>query len=360
MKALYLTADQIGAPTGGGKVTYNERLAMMEAGYSVETHGGERPSVYRGHDIPYLDDYFTSRLIDPSLCDMVHVYSGTFSQTLRRIDDYRNGDNGFGPKFITYTVPAHNRRATIEAHQRAGVPYNYPHIQDPDLWKIFSEGIHLADRVIVPSQHSFDALLQDGVPADKMVIIPHGIEAVPEAYVPTPAQFRVGYLGAVGPDKGLTTLIEAWGRLRLSDSELWLAGRGTEQLMPIIQRLAPKGKFRLLGYVEDQATLYDNVSVYCQPSITEAFGIEVLEAIAHGRPVIVSTGAGASDIVKASPFTGHVFPAWDVDALAKIIHDVHLTSLMPDPHVTDRRLIARQLLWSEIRPQYRALWESLL
>lgn len=379
MKALYLTADTIGAPTGGGKVTFHERLAIQEAGYEVEVHGGERPSVYRSIDVPYLDDHFAARLIDPGFYGLVHAYSGTFSASLRRIDDYRHQANMFRNNLdtwqwkriggrgdqtvITMTVPAHNRRITVENWERQHGPGSYPygHIKDPDLWAAFSEGIRLADKVIVPSTHSRDALLEEGIAPDKLVIIPHGIEAVPTDYAPLPTdRFKVGAMGQItGPDKSIQTLIQAWGALGYNEAECWLAGRGSETLEPLIRRYAPKGKFRLLGYIEDPAMFYNNVNVVCAPSMTEAFNIGVMEALSYGRPVVVSTGAGASDIVSANPVCGQTFPAGNVEALTDILGGMHSTSLMDDPDIEKRRELARQFTWEAIRPRYIALWRSL-
>ncbi len=154
--------------------------------------------------------------------------------------------------------------------------------------------------VIAPSTKSADFLKSD-VSCKNVVVIPHGVN-LPKRIKPIPERFDCCYIGAVGPDKGLLYLIQAWGMLNYPDSRLILAGSGTESLEPFIRQITDKGDFVLSGRVADVAEVYNACSVYVQPSVTEGFGIEILEAMSYGRPVIASEGAGASEIVKDAGF----------------------------------------------------------
>ena len=73
-----------------------------------------------------------------------------------------------------------------------------------------------------------------------------------------------------------------------------------------------------MGRVENVSDFYNSISVYCQPSVTEGFGLPCLEAMAHGRPVIVSEGAGVSELVKDG-VEGYVVPIRDAGAIAERI-----------------------------------------
>jgi glycosyltransferase involved in cell wall biosynthesis len=44
--------------------------------------------------------------------------------------------------------------------------------------------------------------------------------------------------------------------------------------------------------------LYRRADVYVMPSFSEPFGLTALEALRHGTPVIVSRGAGVSEVVR--------------------------------------------------------------
>jgi glycosyltransferase involved in cell wall biosynthesis len=92
---------------------------------------------------------------------------------------------------------------------------------------------------------------------------------------------------------------------------------------------------------------------------SEGFGIEVLEATARGRPVIVSDGAGASNVITGSQ-DGFVFQKRDVEGLCDCIQLLHEDDAMLERMGSAARLTAEKYTWDKIIPQYQALWKELL
>ncbi len=350
MKSLYCTADTIGTETGGGVVTYNELLALKEISSEVTVIEGKdiAPAKFHQPESPFLDDHFTLEQIKDKHFDLAHFYSGCFSHTIRWL---KSRDVK-----VSYTVAAHDRKVSIEEFGRLGLEYPFHHIKDNDLWQIYSEGYRLADIVIAPSRRSAQVLKSEG--CQEVVVIPHGVN-LPKKVEPIPERFDVGYLGAVGPDKGLIYLIQAWAMLNYSDSRLILAGSGTETLGPFIRQVADKANFVLLGRVASPSDLYNACSVYCQPSVTEGFGIGILEAMAHGRPVIASQGAGASDLVDDG-VTGFVVPIRNPGAIAERINQL---KALPSYELAEMggkaRRKARKFTWAKIRKRYAKLFTTL-
>lgn len=348
MNSLYCTVDNIGTETGGGSVTHNELLALKEISNDVTVLEGKDIDPAKSHQpgSPFLEDYFALEQVKSKHFDLAHFYSGCFSHTIRWLKEQ-------GTK-ITCTVAAHDRKISIEEFHRLGLEYPFHHISDDGLFHIYTEGIRLADVVIAPSSNSAKFLKSEG--CKNVVVIPHGMN-LPKQVKPIPDRFDIAYLGAVGPDKGLIYLIQAWGMLNYPDSRLILAGGGTETLEPFIRQLTDKGQFLLLGRVPDVAEIYSACSVYIQPSSTEGFGIEVLEAMAHGRPVIVSEGAGASDLVEDS--IGFVVPIRDPVAIAEKI-EWFRNNREKIPKMGQRaRRKARNFTWDKIRRQYAKIFSSL-
>lgn len=296
-KALYITADTYGVHSGGGSVLKHEKLALKSVFDSVTLLDSQDVVIpaYESQDITFLNDYWCLAKLTrhPELLDgvsLVHFYSGCFSETVKYLRA-----RGIP---VTYTCPAHDHRLSIEEFDRYAGGYPFPHIGNPVLYDQHLECLRHANMVIVPSTHSKRYLLEMGIATD-IRVIPHGIESVPDQIAPYPEKFTVGYVGQMGPDKGLVYLIKAWGQLGYDDARLVLAGQHhvLDYLARMIRREAPKGKFVLLGEVPDVNVVYDACNICVFPSVTEGFGIGVIEAMSRGRPVIVSEGAGAADAI---------------------------------------------------------------
>jgi len=355
---LYLTADKIGLPTGGGQVTYHECQALKEL--------SNNPAYLRGfavRDREHLscdepepwgwDNCFEKELRTLSFdVDLAHIYSGTFSKTVKRLKEY-------GCK-VSYTVAAHNIDLSRREHHRWGMPFPYPHLNEPKLWMQYSEGYLLADVIICPSTHSAEIVRNypGRNPNQPIVIIPHGVD-IPEKTKPFPKQFTVGYLGAIGPDKGIIYLLQAWKKLNYKDAVLVLAGR--DSISEFTQKvLLPKfggGCIVCTGWVKDVADFYGSISLLIQPSVTEGFGLEVLEAMAYGRPAIMSRGVGAAGVLPE----WMTFESANVDSLCWSIE--HIKQNWDKVGSEEGRLARRTAelyKWDKIRAKYIEVWKGLL
>ena len=357
---LYLTADTVGIETGGGVVTQNEFNALDELSddesfalwsrQELETWRQQDPERY-GRD-PWCWDnvanemltHFLANNSPPRLC---HVYAGTFTQTVARL-------KSVGCK-VTYTAAAHDVEASKREHEQLKIPFDHPHLTDPGQFRQYVGGYLNADKLICPSTHSANVMKGFGR-EDEIAIVPHGVN-LPASVKPLPSRFTVGYLGSFGPDKGVRYLLEAWKRLNYKDATLLLAGRDSSSPWGrfLIQQFGG-GSIATLGWVKDVSHFYDQLSLYVQPSVTEGFGIEVLEALAHGRSVLCSSGAGACDVLRYESPLHQVIPG-NVDALA---HRIHWHKIDPVVSAVDGRRIAEDFTWGKVRKQYQDVWSSLL
>lgn len=358
MTLLYLTADRIGTPSGGGAVTFHESEVLKSLGdVRVVSRSEMELSQAAAPLAPALD-------VEPWKWDalayhqfggdmkLAHVYAGTFGNCVTKL-------KAFGAK-VTYTAAAHDIAASRREHEKLGIKFDYPHLNDPHLWDRYVRGYLLANVIVCPSRHSADVMRNFGY-SGRIDVIPHGVHLPPDPPRPPPTRFTVGYLGAVGPDKGLAYLLMAWKKLNYPDADLVIAGghSRSEFVHRLVQAFGG-GNISLAGWVENVSDFYNAISLYVQPSVTEGFGIEVLEAMAHGRPVLCSTGAGAADVVHDSWKS----PPADPDALAGKIDETRkqISGLSPvwesgtNPWVER----ARYYSWDEIREKYRRLWRELL
>jgi len=363
---LYLTADQIGTPTGGGVVTYHESEALKSLGpceiWSRDDLSRKvLPHFTVRREEPWLWDVAASVCRDNYVSPprLAHIYSGTFSETVGLLKSNNVK--------VTYTAAAHDVGKSRKEHEKLGLTFDYPHLNDPKLWQRYLAGYLAADVVVCPSEYSASCMRAYG--AKNIKVIPHGV-SLPDLSNPTPlpTTFTVGYLGACGaPDKGVRYLLEAWKKLNYKDAVLLLGGR--DSTSPWVRHLVQTyggGNIQLLGWVKDVSTFYNVLSLYVQPSCTEGFGIEVLEALAHSRPVVCSDGAGAVDVIRE--FSKQDTPGWEFSAgnVGEMIDVIRATrAFLSDPYVAKvlmetTRTVAIKYTWDKIRQQYIDLWRGLL
>lgn len=358
MNLLYLTADKINLPSGGGLVTYQEREALCAVGTTTTldrdallqevNNVGTKEDPWHWQELAnnalsrFPKDYFR----------LAHFYASTFSSTVENLKDRRCK--------VSYTAAAHDLDESKKEFTSFYGIYPFRHMDDPELFNKYIQGYKDADLVIVPSKLSKKCMQSFGC-NNRIEIIPHGCE-LSKQIKPLPDTFKVGYLGAVGPDKGIIYLLKAWQKLNYKDAELVLAGKESNSLFvkSLIKNFCPTAKVTTLGWVDKVSDFYDSTSLYVQPSVTEGFGIEVVESMAHGRPTLCSLGAGASDIVPAC----WVFQPRDVEHMVysiSVARDaLELVKSKQMAFLEDWQGIASNYTWDKIRARYISLWKELL
>ena len=348
---LYLTADNVGTQTGGGAVTRHESEALKELG-SCEVWDRKRlgtPPQYlkKGDELePWgQDNWFsynagTVLTQAPKLC---HGYAGTFSKSIAYL-------KSLGTR-VCWTVAAHNLEESIAEHIKTYGHYPFHHMSDPALFARYKQGYLDADVLVCPSQYSADIMRRYGR-TGRIEIIPHGCD-LPEKVAPLPSRFTVGYLGAFSPDKGLPYLLQAWKKLAYKDAVLILAGRDSAK--PEVQawcRMHGGGNIWFAGWLDDVSDFYSSISLYVQPSATEGFGLEILEAMAHGRMALSSDSAGAREIALDG------FPPCNPEAICTKINEYRSKDLVGLG--LQCREIASRYTWDEIRRRYQRVWKSMM
>ena len=342
----YITSDHVNIQTGGGLVTGQEYEALQQVGAVALFDGTrmQRPSSVWDHD-----DYL-SRVVETGDYDVVHFYAGTFSKTVQTV-------RLRGVRAVTYTAAAHCVEESRREHESFGIPYDYPHLTEPVLWQRYLQGYLSADVLVVPSLHSRDVMRRYGR-TGRIETLPHGVH-LPQSTQLLPEAFTVGYLGAVGPDKGLIYLLKAWKQLNYGDSLLVIGGRDSQSqfVNSLIEHTGCRNVVQT-GWVDNVSDFYNRCSLYVQPSVSEGFGCEVLEAMAHARPVLCSEGAGASDCVPS----GWTFPIRDGKEWAEKIECAKsIIRKGVSPGFLDQwRNRAGQYTWDKIRERYIQLWKEYL
>jgi glycogen synthase len=195
-----------------------------------------------------------------------------------------------------------------------------------------------ADAVVVLTDRTRAALLDDGVPAERITTIPSGFDpalfAAPHRDVlPGVGRPRAGYVGRLAAQKRADLLVEAFGRMR-SAAHLVIVGDGPEAAR--VRRLAAESpaaeRITARGFVEHRAVpaLLASLDVLVLPSAYEEMGSVLVEAMASGLPVVASAVGGIPEVVRDGE-TGLLVPPGDVAALTAA-----LDRLAADPELRSR------------------------
>lgn len=131
-----------------------------------------------------------------------------------------------------------------------------------------------------------------------VAVVPNGFDLPAPRHVPRATPRRVLYLGRIHPIKGIGELVRAWSLVGADRQgwELHIVGPGQPRhvadIRSVIARSAARGVVvRDAVYGADKSREYREASVFALPSRSENFGMTVAEALGHGTPAIVGTGA---------------------------------------------------------------------
>ncbi|MDQ1486479.1 MAG: hypothetical protein QOJ62_2172 [Actinomycetota bacterium] len=225
----------------------------------------------------------------------------------------------------TFAIPPKSAPLVVTVHDLAFL-HDSSHFTKHGM-RFFKRGLALArkkaDLVLVPSQSTFADCIEAGFELPRLRVVPHGVEIPPpdadavRDFV-TDHKLPERYLlwcGTLEPRKNVPTLLRAFAELRRSDPDIGLVLVGPSGWGDVEVPAAASDGVHLLGFLshEDLHAAYAGARAFCYPSLREGFGLPVLEAMAHGVPVVTSAGTAMAEVVDTA---GLLVDPLDVGALA--------------------------------------------
>ena len=205
----------------------------------------------------------------------------------------------------------------------------------------------LADRITAVCAFSAAGLSDnDGFRAARIEVIENGIDA--DRYEPSsdqaqlkqqlgfdPARRYIITIARFHPVKDHRTLLRAFADVneRIADVDLLLAGDGPLrlELERLVAELGITNRVRFLGVRHDVPDLLKAADLFVLSSVSEAASITLLEAMASGKPVVVTNVGGNPEIVREG-VEGLLTPRGDAKAMAvamtRLLNDRDLATLM--------------------------------
>lgn len=241
-----------------------------------------------------------------------------------------------------FAANAYGRFAAI--HEKVPVVLGGERSVDP--WKKWYElwiDRYLAKRsraILTNSNGVKDFYASKGIPSEKFVVIPNGVEVSSgnnrstkeevSKELDIPVHFKwIAAVGRLWPQKGYKDILWAMELIRVANPETMLVifGEG-----PMRQRLehyrdqiqiAPNVRF--VGERSDVADLLQHFDLFVNGSLYEGQSNSILEAMSTGLPVVASDIPGNRDLI-AHGKNGLLFPLGDPYQLARFA-----TELLIDP-----------------------------
>lgn len=190
-----------------------------------------------------------------------------------------------------------------------------------------------ADRVIGISETVRDVLLQSGIDADRIRLIPSGVDPAELAALSRfepgirtrlgigPTDFLAGNIGHLHAYKGQEVIPAAAAH---SAAVRWvIVGEGPrrELLEGLIREHGVEERVHLTGLLPDARRILAELDLFVFSSIDEPLGTSLLDAMACGIPVVGADAAGSREIlapVHAATGTS-LYPPGDSAALAALV-----------------------------------------
>lgn len=266
--------------------------------------------------------------------------------------------------------------------QTHGSLYGYTHTLPRHLWKPYTAYdratkkaiVRKADRIVVSAGGELEEAIAFGAEPDRIRVIPPGIPVAPEGKRTRDPPHTFLFVGRIAPRRRVHDIIRAFAQTcNENPTHLYLVGgeeklSSSEQpqyydcLVDLAGKLGVADRVSFTGPLYGQALedMYRMADVFLYASAYENFGQPLLEAAAHGLP-IVSTPVGVARDIVIPDKTGVLFDVGDVRAMAE-----HIKGMAGGRYRLDE--MSKQLIeivrlkydWKNIIVSYREMYEELL
>lgn len=219
--------------------------------------------------------------------------------------------------------------------------------------------IREAAAVHVTSAREAEKLAELDLGARRVAVIGNGVEAPPKELRRETRDPYILFVGRLSGEKGLDRLFGAMPMVE--SARLIVAGGGDapyeEELRRLARKLGADDRIEMIGPVDDAGkwALIAGAKLLVLPSYSENFGLAAAEALALGRPVVVSADVGLAEAVDKA---GAGSVAGDApEAFAKAIN-----TILADPGLAEKmgkaglEYAETHLSWAGIAADMEALY----
>lgn len=220
------------------------------------------------------------------------------------------------------------------------------------------------DALVANTQDIADWLVREGWPKDRTHYIPNFAapgEGAPldRASLDTPADapLLLG-MGRLHTSKAHDVSLRALKLL--PEAYLWIAGSGPDEadLKALANALGVAARVRFLGWRNDAPALYRTADVCVFPSRFEPLGNVVIQAWAHGLPIIAAASQGPGALIRDGA-DGALIPIDNAEALAENVRAMLADSTLRQRFIqAGRARVEAEFSEAAIVARWRALFAA--
>jgi glycosyltransferase involved in cell wall biosynthesis len=181
----------------------------------------------------------------------------------------------------------------------------------------------MAHHWLVASTFSKQTLIDSGLPAERIHVIPYGTDLARFQFrkrqLKTKQPLQLLFVGSLGQRKGITYLLEAVSSFPEGTVQLTMCGRPVDDMKLLAECKVPIQVFPSIS-AEGLIAAYQAADVFVFPSLAEGFGHVLLEAMASGLPIISTTSTAAPDLITHGK-EGYITAPGDSRSLAAYINE---------------------------------------
>jgi glycosyltransferase involved in cell wall biosynthesis len=227
-----------------------------------------------------------------------------------------------------------------------------------------------AQAIIVSSKFEYEDAIEFGIAKEKIHIIPMGVEVGRiEKNQSTTEQLQILFVGRIARVRRIELLLQAVSQLSFP-FHLTIAG-GEEktssvtrtgylnELKQLTKQLKLENKVTFVGKKTqlELKTLYQSADIFVYPSLYENFGQPLLEAAAHGLPLISTSVGIARDIIIEGE-TGYQISG-KPEEIKERIESLRDSNLRLQMGKRIQNEVKNRFDWGNIMDQYMNLYRSL-
>lgn len=248
-----------------------------------------------------------------------------------------------------------------QEYEKLGVKIRSFQLPHPKIIEKELKEYEEADYIFVPSSYAKRTFLEKGVPGNKVIQIPYGVDLASFRQLPKNDNvFRVVFAGGMSLRKGVHYLLRAFYELNLPNSELMLIGSINDEIKPFFKKY--EGSFKWLGHIPQKELYkyYSQGSVFAIASIEEGLALVQPQAMACGLPIICTVNTGGQDIVR-NGIDGFIISIRDVETLKeKLIYLYNNPEVCRKMGASAKERVSSGFTWDDYGKKIITIYENIL